>query len=36
MSQLITAVLANKDARSQEQVSQLAYTTAVNTPPWSG
>lgn len=36
MSQLITAVLANKEARSKEHISQLAYATAVNTPPWSG
>lgn len=36
MSQLITAILANQEAREKEKLSQLAHSTSVNTPPWSG
>ena len=36
MSELISAILQDKNARDKERVSQVAYATAVNTPPWSG
>lgn len=36
MSQLITAVLSDRAAREKEHISQLTYSTSVNTPPWSG
>lgn len=36
MSQIIVAILTNKETRTKEQINQLAYSTAVNTPAWFG